>query len=33
MLENVNAVVADLTSEQVLDGNYPWIDPQDNKGR
>ena len=22
----------DVTSENALDGNFPWIDPQDNKG-
>ena len=24
--------VEDVTSENALDGNFPWIDPQDNKG-
>jgi hypothetical protein len=31
-LLETNLEVEDVTSENALDGNFPWIDPQDNKG-
>ena len=31
-LLETNLEVEDVTCENALDGTFPWIDPQDNKG-